>query len=144
MIIKTILILIVLYTIIRIILNSNTRLKYWLESLMYKNLKGHYTIGKITIYGLNAMHFSVNIQSKKYGWICFRPITFYKQFPIYFYVSPNGTPSSATYYKQLGNSFRGKELEYKANLRRWKLKHNYKIEDEKDWRWDWLDTLHNL
>lgn len=144
MIIKTILILIVLYLILRVILNSNTKVKYYIEKILYKNLKGHYTIGKITVYGLNAMHFSINIKSKKYGWICFRPITFYKQFPIYFYVSPDGTPSRATYYKQLGNSFRGKELEYKADLRRRRLKHNYKIEDEKDWRWDWLNTLHNL
>jgi hypothetical protein len=148
MTVKTILILtlilITLYIILRVILNLDNKLRYYIERLLYQNIKGHYTIGKVVIYGLNAMHFTIQIRSKKYGWICIRPITFYKQFPVYIYLSPDGTPSSATYYKQLGGSYRGKELEYKAKLRRWKLRHNYKIDDEKDWRWDWLDKLHNL
>ncbi len=61
-------------------------------------LGGHIDIFNITIYGCNAMHWAVNI-STRWGYICFRlPLRcFGKWWPLYFYVSPNATPSQATF-----------------------------------------------
>lgn len=50
---------------------------------------GHVTIGPVTIYGRNAMHFAVNIRSR-WGWICFKPPT--RCFGIWW----PGTPTGAT------------------------------------------------
>lgn len=57
---------------------------------------GHLTIGPVTFYGQNAMHFGVTIRSP-WGWICLKPPTrcFGKWWPAYFYVSPNATPGAA-------------------------------------------------
>jgi hypothetical protein len=62
-------------------------------------LGGHMNIGPITIYGANAMHYAINIKSKR-GYICFRlPLRcFGRWWPLYFYVSPDATPSSATFW----------------------------------------------
>jgi hypothetical protein len=72
-------------------------------------LGGHKNIGRLTIYGDNAMQFGVNYWTKKYGYICFRlpiycNIAEYflygdkpRWVPLYFYISPNGTPSSSTF-----------------------------------------------
>jgi len=70
-----------------------------LENFFDKYLGGHVSIGNITIYGHNAMHWACNIRTKKYGYICFRlPLPsfsnnrpFFK--PLYLYFSPNATPS---------------------------------------------------
>jgi hypothetical protein len=71
-------------------------------------LGGHITIGKTTIYGENAMHWGVNIYTKRWGYICFRlpfPCHGY-WWPLYFYLSPNATPWGATFYigAERGNS----------------------------------------
>jgi hypothetical protein len=52
-----------------------------------------------TVYGANAMHWAVNVHTERWGWICFHPPTrtFGGRWPWYFYVSPNGTPSCATF-----------------------------------------------
>lgn len=67
----------------------------WWQSFM----SGHVNIGPITIYGENAMHWAVNIRTKRWGYICFRlPLRcFGKWWPLYFYISPNGTPWAATF-----------------------------------------------
>lgn len=54
---------------------------------------GHWTIGPLTIYGRNAMHFAVNIRTR-WGWVCFKPPTrcFGVWWPWYFYVSDDATP----------------------------------------------------
>ena len=66
---------------------------------MKKFFSGHIIIGKLTIYGRNAMHWGVTLYTKKYGYICFRlPFTcFGKWYPLYFYCSPNATPWAATF-----------------------------------------------
>jgi len=54
---------------------------------------GHLTIGRVTLYGRNAMHFAVNIVICG-GYLCFRlPVTcFGRWWPLYAYWSPNATP----------------------------------------------------
>lgn len=68
-------------------------------SIFDRLLGGHITIGRLTIYGRNAMHFAINYKSKKWGYICFRlPLfCFGKWWPLYFYLSPDGTPNEATF-----------------------------------------------
>lgn len=60
-------------------------------------LDGYVAIGPLVIYGENAMHWAVNIQSR-WGYICFRlPLRcFDRWWPLYFYISPDATPASAT------------------------------------------------
>lgn len=62
-------------------------------------MSGNITIFNITIYGENAMHWAVNIKTKRWGYICFRlPFRcFGCWWPLYFYISPNGTPSQSTF-----------------------------------------------
>ena len=62
-------------------------------------LSGHLSIGNLTIYGRNAMHWGVTFYTKKYGYICFRlPFRcFGSWWPLYFYCSPNATPWAATF-----------------------------------------------
>lgn len=69
-----------------------------LDSLLHKYLGSHLKIGRLTIYGRNAMHFAVNYQRKRGDYICFKPITrcFGKWWPAYFYISPDATPQRAT------------------------------------------------
>lgn len=68
-------------------------------SLIEKKLSGHVTIGNLTIYGANAMHWGVTYWTKRWGYICFRlPLPcFGRWWPLYFYVSPNATPWAATF-----------------------------------------------
>lgn len=56
---------------------------------------GHVSIGPVTIYGANAMHYGVTVSTGR-GYICFRPTTGKDgHWPWYLYVSPNATPGSA-------------------------------------------------
>lgn len=77
----------------------------WWENFM----GGHINIGKnITIFGANAMCWTVQIRTKKYGYICFTlPVPAQKRYNKnrgtswyrwYIYFSPNGTPWASTYY----------------------------------------------
>lgn len=90
----------------------------WWENFM----GGHITIGPITIYGANAMNWAVNIKSK-WGYICFSlpSIRRYKygRKP-YFYISPDATPGSSTYYRGPR-----KEERIKSKYRRAMLGHNF-------------------
>lgn len=54
---------------------------------------------RITIYGANAMHWAINVWTKRWGFVCFHPTTrtFGGRWPWYFYVSPNATPWAATF-----------------------------------------------
>ena len=74
----------------------------WIE----RNMGGHiHLFGRpneprgITLYGSNAMHFAVNIYTKRWGYLCFRPTVYDmgRWWRWYFYVSRDGTPQSATY-----------------------------------------------
>ncbi len=68
-----------------------------IERLLYKYLSGHVSAGPVTIYGHNAMHWAVNVESR-WGYICFHPTTrtFGGWWPWYFYVSRDATPTRAT------------------------------------------------
>lgn len=59
---------------------------------------GHLSIGRMTIYGENAMHWAVNIRLND-TYMCFRlPLRcFGKWWKLYLYFSPDGTPSNATW-----------------------------------------------
>jgi hypothetical protein len=107
----------------------------WFEN----HMGGHISIGGITIYGENAMHWGVNIRSKKYGYICFRlPFRcFGKWWPLYFYVSPNGTPWASTFY--MGKD---KSQKKKSQLRKEAFGHNFKYEYE-DETWNKLMQINN-
>jgi len=68
----------------------------WFENFM----GGHLNLGPITIYGENAMHWGVQIWTKRFGYVCFRlPFRcFGDWWSLYFYLSPDATPSSSTFY----------------------------------------------
>lgn len=70
------------------------RLWRWIE----RKLHGHVSLGPVTIYGANAMHWAVNVRTR-WGWVCWRlPLPYGGQWwPLYFYVSPNATPWAATF-----------------------------------------------
>lgn len=82
----------------------------WWDNFM----SGHISLGKLTIFGANAMNWTVNYSTKKYGYICFTlpAIVRFKKYDYkqgwsykntyiqwYFYLSPNGTPWASTYYR---------------------------------------------
>lgn len=67
----------------------------WWENFM----GSHLSMGPVTIYGENAMHWAVNIRTNRWGYICFRlPLRcFGRWWPMYFYISPDATPWAATF-----------------------------------------------
>lgn len=70
------------------------RLPFW-----ERYFGGHLHIGRVTVFGENAMHWAINIRTDRWGYICFRlPVRcFGGWWPLYFYCSPDGTPQSATF-----------------------------------------------
>lgn len=64
-----------------------------------RNFGGHCRIGPVTIFGENAMHWAVNIKTRRWGYVCFRlPLRcFGRWWALYFYCSPDGTPHKATF-----------------------------------------------
>jgi hypothetical protein len=82
--------------------------KYPTLSFAENFLGGHLSIGSVVIYGENAMHWAINIETKRWGWVCFRlPFKcFGKWWPLYFYCSPDATPNSATFWGWGKRSFR--------------------------------------
>lgn len=108
-----------------------------MESIKYKYLNfwhaffgGHISFLNITIFGSNAMNWTVNIRTKKYGAICFTLPTLSRftkdrytkkyRFDWYFYLSPNGTPWASTYY--IGSS---KKENIRAKIRFLHFGHNF-------------------
>lgn len=73
----------------------------WRKSLPFweRYFGGHVSLGPVTIYGENAMHWGVNIRTKRWGYVCFRlPFrSFGRWWPLYWYCSPDATPHSATF-----------------------------------------------
>ena len=76
----------------------------WWENFM----GGHISFLGITIFGANAMRWSVNIRTKWWGCICFTlPVLArfttcrdgVKRWKWYFYLSPDGTPCASTFYR---------------------------------------------
>jgi hypothetical protein len=76
------------------------------KTVVENNLKGSIFFRffglPITIYGFNAMHVAININTR-YGYICFHPTMycFGTIWPWYFYISDNATPQNAKF--ALGN-----------------------------------------
>lgn len=62
-------------------------------------MNGHMHIGRVTIYGRNAMHWGVDVRLRSGGYLSFRlPLPcFGRWWPLYLYLSPNATPSQATW-----------------------------------------------
>lgn len=91
-----------------------------------KKFDGHINIGKrITVYGDNAMHHAVNIWTKRFGYVCFRPTTGRGAWKWYFFLSPNATPWAATY--AVGPGLRNKDKEL-ASIRKRLFGHNFDTE----------------
>lgn len=59
---------------------------------------GHVSIGPITIYGANAMHWQIDVRFRGAYW-CFHPTTrtFGGRWPWAFYISSDATPCRATF-----------------------------------------------
>ncbi len=96
-------------------------------------LGGHLNIGKnITIFGSNAMNWTLLIHSKKYGFISIKLPTIEKYantgkryLKWHIYISPDATPSSATW------SFnRGMSAAHTAFLRKKWFGHNWNTSDK--------------
>lgn len=69
-----------------------------MNAKLRKLIRGHLSIGPVTIYGRNAMHWAVDIRTRR-GTLCLRPTTwtFGVRWPWYLYLSPNATPWAATF-----------------------------------------------
>ena len=99
-----------------------------LERWLAKYLGGHITIGPVTIYGHNAMHWAVNIKTRRWGYVCFRlPLPSYGWRPLYFYLSPNATPWAATF--MLGRRGHWEDWAL-SRVRRNRLGHGFHVDDE--------------
>lgn len=94
---------------------------FW--KLVDRFLGGHFSIGRLTVYGHNAMHWAVNYRTERWGWMCLRlPLPSQGGFrPLYFYASPNATPWASTIYKGWGDDVARRE----APERRKKYGHNF-------------------
>lgn len=74
-----------------------------------KAIEGHFSIGNLTVFGDNAMHFGCHFWTKKFGYICWRlplptgiadKILYGDKLhwePLYFYISRNATPWAAVF-----------------------------------------------
>jgi hypothetical protein len=74
-----------------------------------KAIEEHFSIGNLTVFGDNAMHFGCHFWTKKYGYICWRlpiPCGIADKIrcgdklywvPLYFYISRNATPWAAVF-----------------------------------------------
>lgn len=117
-------------------------------------IEEHISIGRLTIYGDNAMHFGCHFWTKKFGYICFRlPIPcgiadkiqygdklYWK--PLYLYFSPNATPWGSTFMQ--GRRF-SKVDKVKSRLRKIRLGHNFKYNSEnEDYNWRILQQINSL
>lgn len=71
------------------------KIKHYFE---YEFMTGHISIGNLTMYGRNAMHWGCHLYTKKYGYICFRlPLPHNGWHDLYLYFSPNATPWASTF-----------------------------------------------
>jgi hypothetical protein len=88
---------------------------------------GHLNIGKhITVFGDNAMHYAIEIWTKKYGCVVFRPTTGRGCWKWYLYCSPVATPWAATFAIGPGIQKRDKEL---APIRKKMFGHNFILDE---------------
>ncbi len=106
----------------------------WWENFM----GGHISIGPLTIFGENAMHWAINFHTKRWGVVCLTlPLRcFGKYWGCHIYCSPSGTPWAATYYKSLWKEDRMNE-EIRARIRKKNLGHNFNVNRN----WSILQTI---
>lgn len=105
---------------------------------------GHLSLGRLTIYGNNAMHWGARFHTKRWGYICFRLPFFCNRrwVPLYLYVSPNATPWAATF--MIGKKH-NREAWAKTRLRRFYLGHNFKYDsDNEDLNWRTLRRINDI
>lgn len=102
--------------------------KYQIRKWLEKHLGGHITIKfgwyRLTIYGFNAMHVALELNTHRWGYVCFHPPLQILgwDWPWYFYVSPNATPSCSTFAIGPGMDYNEKRT---AKDRREMLGHNF-------------------
>lgn len=79
---------------IQFVVTPNVYPSRWRDRLF----RGHVSIGPLTIYGANAMHWAVNMRVGD-SWVCFHPRTrtFGTVWRWYFYVSSDATPQGAAF-----------------------------------------------
>jgi len=77
--------------------------RYPSSSFIENFLGEHITIGPITIYGENAMHWAVQIKTRRWGYVSFRLpfMSCGRWWPLYFYCSPTRDPRQITF--KIGN-----------------------------------------
>jgi len=63
-----------------------------------KRAAGSLSVGPVTVYGANAMHWAINIRTR-WGTLCAHPTTrtFGGRWPWYLYLSENATPWAAVF-----------------------------------------------
>lgn len=68
------------------------------EQWAEREFGGHLSIGPVTIFGYNAMHGQIDINTKRFGYVCVKPPTymFGRWWPAQLYLSPNATPAAST------------------------------------------------
>jgi hypothetical protein len=117
-----------------------------------KKIQSHFSIGRLTVYGDNAMHFGCTFWTKKFGYVCFRlplPCNISNKIlygdkirwqPLYLYCSPNATPWASTF--MLGFN---KLERVKAKLRRILLGHNFNYDSEnEDFNYKIMKKINNI
>lgn len=70
----------------------------WPSRWQDRLFRGHVKIGRVTIWGANAMHWAINVWLLGHWW-CFHPSTrtYGGRWPWYFYISKDATPQNACY-----------------------------------------------
>lgn len=96
------------------------RIDRWLEV----HAGGHATLGPVTIFGNNAMHYTIEVTTRRWGYLCIRPPVYSlgRWHPWHVFASPNGTPWAATF--MAGPRFTQDERR-DARYRRRKYGHNF-------------------
>ncbi len=97
--------------------------KFW--DLVERKLSGHLSIGPVTVYGANAMHWAVNVSTHRWGYVCFRlPLPCCgRWWPLYLYCSPNATPWASTFF--VGRDVFEHKQQRLAQERRRRFGHNF-------------------
>lgn len=124
--------------------NFKEKITFKLINFLDTKLGGHKTIGNLTIFGHNAMHWGCQYWTKKWGYICFRlPLPYnLRWMPLHLYFSPNATPWAATF--MIGRRFTKTE-KLCSKLRKIKLGHNFKYDSEtEDYNYKVLRQINNL
>lgn len=106
------------------------RVRYAIDRFLSRYVGGHISIGPVTVFGYNTMHWAINIRTIRWGIVCFRPsmITpFGDWWRWYFYVSPNGTPWAATFAIGPGLDRSDK---FMSHVRRYCFGHNFDTDGE--------------